>query len=203
VKPLENRFLLSSASSYLAHERVVPPPKPVGIAIQSGAVLDVTVSQPTSNIVHVRDDGTGYVRVDWNGGLVQSFTGVETVAIRAQRARRDQITFNLAKPAPVLPEVESGQHGPAAAAAGESSVQAHSDFSTIQHGGIAIQTGPLLTVTVQKSSRDTVQIADQDAGIVHVSWNGGPGHTFAGIDVIVVDTQKARNIRVTFTEPIA
>jgi hypothetical protein len=128
---------------------------------------------------------------------------VETVAIRAQRARRDQITLNLAKPAPVLPEVETGGHGPAAAATGEASVQAHPERSTIQHGGIAIQTGPLLTVTVEKPSRDTVQIADQGAGIVHVSWNGGHGHTFAGIDVIVVDTQKARNNRVTFTEPIA
>jgi hypothetical protein len=68
-----------------------------------------------------------------------------------------------------------------------------------KHGGVAVQTGTLLTVTFAPGS-NTSQISDSN-GSVQVAWNGGPVHSFTGITTIIVDARKARNDLITFTEP--
>jgi hypothetical protein len=78
--------------------KIGPPRAPLtgGIAIQSGSVLNCLVGQPKGNTVQVTDDVTKhFVEMSWNFGQPQTFTGVTTTIIQAQRARTDQFTFNL------------------------------------------------------------------------------------------------------------
>ena len=74
------------------------PPRTGGIAVQSGSVLSCFVGQTRENVVQVTDDGKGDVAMSWNFGQPHSFHGVATSIIQAQRARTDQITFNLNAP---------------------------------------------------------------------------------------------------------
>jgi hypothetical protein len=58
--------------------------------------------------------------------------------------------------------------------------------------GVAVQSGSVLTVTVNKRTTNTVEISNSGGGAVAVEWNGGAVHSFAGIATIVVHTQNAR-----------
>jgi len=64
-----------------------------GTAVQSGTLLTVKVSKPTTNQVQILDQGGGAVEVDSNGGGAQSFTGVTTILVQAKNTGNDQITF--------------------------------------------------------------------------------------------------------------
>jgi hypothetical protein len=64
-----------------------------GTAVQSGSVLTVMVDQPRSNVVQITNAGGGNVQVEWNGGMVHSFTGVATAVVNASNATKDDITL--------------------------------------------------------------------------------------------------------------
>ena len=65
-----------------------------GIAVQSGSVLTVTVNKRTSNTVEISDSGGGAVAVEWNGGAVHLFTGVATIVVDTQNARKDLVALD-------------------------------------------------------------------------------------------------------------
>jgi len=202
LKPLENRFLLSSTdhSSF----RAALAPKHGGIAVQSGTVLSVTVDRPTTNTVQVTDDGKGDVQAEWNGGAVNSFTGVNTVQVHAEKARNDRIRFSLTGPATVLPDVAIRSRGrtdltPTPDESGHPLV--HVSVPTPpKHGGVAVQTGTVLNVTVDSPRTNTVQITDVGAGDIQVAWNGGTVHSFTGVTTIVVNAKKAGNDQISFRD---
>jgi hypothetical protein len=63
----------------------------------------------------------------------------------------------------------------------------HSLFAALlapKHGGIAIQSGTLLSVTVDRPTTNTVQVTDDGKGDVQVDWNGGATHSFTGVDTV-------------------
>jgi hypothetical protein len=62
--------------------------------MQSGSILTVTVNKPTSNTVEISNNGGGAVEVEWNGGAVHSFTGVETIVVDTQKARNDLVALH-------------------------------------------------------------------------------------------------------------
>jgi hypothetical protein len=62
-----------------------------GLAVQTGSELTVTVNRPTTNVVDFKVDKV--VEVEWNGGMVHSFTGVATIIVNTRNARLDQVTF--------------------------------------------------------------------------------------------------------------
>jgi hypothetical protein len=64
-----------------------------GTAVQSGSVLTVMVNRPLSNVVQITNAGGGNVQVEWNGGMVHSFTGVATIVANASNATKDDITL--------------------------------------------------------------------------------------------------------------
>jgi hypothetical protein len=204
VKPLEDRVLLSSLSS--AHrERVLVFPFPLpspnrlprtgGIFVQNGTVLDIGVGQPTTNTVQVTDDHAGHVQAEWNGGPVHSLTGVATIVVQAEWARHNQITFNLTGPTALA--VVS--HTPTAAA------PAHEEGSPVRiksgrTSGTAVQSGSVLTVTVNRPASNVVQLTNNGAGNVQAEWNGGTVHSFTGVATLFVDTQNAKKDEVILTD---
>jgi hypothetical protein len=199
------------------------PPRTGGIAIQSGSVLSCFVGQPKMNMVQVIDDGKGHVEMSWNFGQLQAFTGVTTTVIQAQRASTDQFTFHLShgdtvtavaaaagttfhQPGPSTGSaaIELGPHAPTDPVS--ANAKGH-PLDIVQHhrtGGTAVQTGSLLTVTVNRPKTNIVQItncvAGAHAGTVEVDWNGGMVHSFTGVATIVVDTHNARKDQVTLTD---
>src|SRR5262249_56211481 len=56
-----------------------------GRAVQTGSELTVTVNRPTTNIVQIGSAtagaGAGKIRVEWNGGMVHTFLGGETLVV--------------------------------------------------------------------------------------------------------------------------
>jgi hypothetical protein len=62
-----------------------------GFAVQTGTELTVTVNGPTTNIVDFKVGRV--VEVEWNGGLVHSFTGVATIVVNTRNATKDQVTL--------------------------------------------------------------------------------------------------------------
>jgi hypothetical protein len=62
-----------------------------GLAVQTGSELTVTVNRPTTNVVDFKVDKV--VEVEWNGGLVHTFTGVATIVVNTRNARKDQVTL--------------------------------------------------------------------------------------------------------------
>jgi hypothetical protein len=73
------------------------------------------------------------------------------------------------------------------------------DKDKIDHGGLAVQTGSELTVTVNRPNSNVVQLNDS-GGAVQAEWNGGPVHSFSGVETIVVDTRNARKDQVTLDD---
>ena len=61
-------------------------------------MLTVTVNRPSTNVVQITNQGGGAVQVEWNGGPVHPFQGVETIVVDTRNARKDQVT--LTDPAP-------------------------------------------------------------------------------------------------------
>jgi hypothetical protein len=72
--------------------------KVAGFAVQTGSELTVTVNRPTTNVVEITDKDKLGVLVEWNGGMVHSFTGVATIVVNTRNARKDQVTLNDAGP---------------------------------------------------------------------------------------------------------
>jgi hypothetical protein len=195
VNPLENRFLLMCGPPLGGHELLC------GIAVQTGTVLSISVNMPTTNTVQVTDDGAGDVQADWNGGAVHSFNGVDTVHVHTEKARNVHVTFSLIGPSTITPDVAVRPHRQTdTATAHEGGDRVFRVATPRKHGGIAVQSGTVLTVTVNRPRTNTVQITDVGAGNIQVAWNGGSGHSFTGVATIVVDARKARNDHVTFTE---
>jgi hypothetical protein len=112
-------------------------------------------------------------------------------------------TFHQGGPSAGSAAIELGPHGPTDSAG--THAEGH-PLDLVQHhrtGGTAVQTGSLLTVTVNRSKTNVVQITNEGAGNVQVEWNGGPVHSFAGVDTIVVDTRNARKDQVTLTDRVS
>jgi hypothetical protein len=193
VKPLESRLLLSrqvrfpdgTPFSFPAFPRL---PRTGGVSEQSGTVLGIGVGQPTTNTVQVTDEGQGGIQAKWNGGPVHSLTGIQATVIQAQRARSNQIKFNLTSSRTSQAAVAVGLHVPTDAALASEGGHPLGRRT----GGIAVQSGSLLTVTVNKRTSNTVAISTSGGGAVAVEWNGGAVHAFKGVATIVVDTQNAR-----------
>ncbi len=199
VKPLESRLLLSRQVSFPDGTSFIFPtflrlPRTGGVSEQSGTVLGIGVGQPTTNTVQVTDDGQGGILAEWNGGPVRSFSSIKATVIQVQRARSNQITFNLTSPRTSPTAVAVGLHVPTDAAL--PSEGAHPQILRLtkapRTSGTAVQSGSVLTFSVNKSTTNTVEISNSGGGAVAVKWNGGAVHSFAGIATIVVDTQNAR-----------
>jgi hypothetical protein len=145
--------------------KISPPsvPRTGGLAIQSGSVLSCFVGNPKGNTVHVTDITKGTVEMSWNFGQPQSFTGVATTVIHAERARTNQFTFNLTHgdtvtavaaaagstfdqpvPSTASTAIELSPHGPA------DTVRAKAGHPLAHHhnepGGLTIQTDKELTL---------------------------------------------------------
>jgi hypothetical protein len=65
-----------------------------GSAFQTGSVLTVTVDRPMTNTVEISNEGGGAVATKWNGGAVHSFTGVDTIVVNTQNARKDLVAID-------------------------------------------------------------------------------------------------------------
>jgi hypothetical protein len=198
VKPLESRLLLSQSQkvsfpdgSSFAFPLFRHLPRTGGVSVQRGTHLGIGVGQPTANTVQVNDDGQRDVQAEWNGGPAQSFTGIHSIVIEAQRARDNQITFNLTGHGTGGAAVAVGSHVPTDATL--ASEGRHPLIVDIRRtSGAGIQSGSVLTVTVNKPTSDTVAISNDGGGSVAVEWNGGHVHSFTGVATIVVDTRNAR-----------
>jgi len=69
-----------------------------------------------------------------------------------------------------------------------------------QIGGVAVQTGTVLTITVvRKPSISTVQVIDNGAGAVSAAWDGGKVHSFSGVETIDTNVEGPRSEEVTYT----
>jgi len=198
VKPLESRLLLSLQVSFPDGTSFIFPtfprlPRTGGVSEQSGTVLGIGVGQRTTNTVHVTDDGQGGIQAEWNGGPVHSFTGITSSVIQTERSRSNQITFNLTSPRTSPADVAVGSQ--VATDAVLRSEGAHPQKPRVlkvsRTSGAAVQSGSVLTVTVNKGTTNTVAISNSGGGAVAVEWNGGAVHSFAEIATIVVDTQNA------------
>jgi hypothetical protein len=66
-------------------------------------------------------------------------------------------------------------------------------------GGVAIQTGTLLGVTVDRFAPNTVHVAYDGAGDVQVKWNAGRYHSFSGVETVDIHAQGVRRDTMTFT----
>src|SRR5262249_11254563 len=73
------------------------------------------------------------------------------------------------------------------------------DLRIARTSGHAVQTGSILTVTVNRPRTNIVQITNVGAGNVVVGWNGGAAHSFTDVTTIIVDTHNARKDQVTLT----
>jgi hypothetical protein len=76
------------------HREMLRHARTSGQAVQSGSLLTVTVSRPTTNLVQINNEGGGAVQVEWNGGAVHSFTGVQTIVVDTKNGRKDQVTLS-------------------------------------------------------------------------------------------------------------
>jgi hypothetical protein len=202
VKPLENRCLLSSGASVGFSPLFPHLPRTGGVSAQTGSMLAIGVGQPTTNAVQLTDDSRGDIQAEWNGGPAHSFSTVTTTVIQAERARTNQVTIDLTAP----------RTSPAALAAGslaatDAAIPGGGHAREIIHhartSGLAVQSGSLLTVTVNRPHVDVVTINNQGGGAVQVEWNGGPMHSFSGVDTIVVDMKNGREDQVTLNDPAA
>jgi hypothetical protein len=190
VNPLESRFLLSGleprGGTTGGDDLPRLLPRTGGVSVQTGSELGIGVGQPTANTVQVTDDHVGNVQAQWNGGPLHSFTGVTTTFIEAERTQFNQVVFNLTSP----------RTGPAAAAVGTQVTM----LSRARTSGIAMQTGSVLTVFVDRPISNVVQITNAGGGNVQVEWNGVKSHSFAGVATIIVDTSNARKDDIILTD---
>ena len=186
VKPLESRLLLSRQVSFpdgtsFIFRTFLRLPRTGGVSEQRGTVLGIGVGQPTTNTVQVTETGQGGIQAEWNGGPVHSFSGIRSSVIQTERSRSNQITFNLT----------SARTGPTALAVGlqvptdavlpsESANSQKLRPEARRTSGTAVQSGSVLTVTVDRRTTNTVEISNGGGGAVAVEWNGGAAHSFDG-----------------------
>jgi hypothetical protein len=57
--------------------------------------------------------------------------------------------------------------------------------------------GTILRVGVGQPTTNAVEVTD-DKGNIQAEWNGGPVHSFTGINTTVIQTARARSDQVTF-----
>jgi hypothetical protein len=69
-----------------------------GSAVQSGSVLTVTVIKRTTNTVEISNSGGGAVAVEWNGGSAHSFTGIATIVVDTEHARKNLVALDDVTP---------------------------------------------------------------------------------------------------------
>jgi len=202
VNPLESRFLLSGTDPRggTTGGDDLPRflPRTGGVFVQTGSELGIGVGQPTRNTVQVTDDHAGNVQAQWNGGPNHLLTGVTTTFIEAERARHDQITFNLTAPRTGPAAVAVGSHVPTGAV--PASEERHPRIIRGRTSGTAVQSGSVLTVMVNRPKSNVVQIANAGGGNVQVEWNGGKSHSFAGIATIVVNVSNATKDYIILTD---
>jgi hypothetical protein len=188
LKPLESRFLLSSTAQTGLQDPIGPEPEgDRGVATQSGSVLSVVVDHSKTNTVQVTDDHAGNVQAEWNGDPTHSFTGVTATSILAERATHNQITITVTSPRTSPGAVAVGSHDPTGP-------------EPEGPRGTAVQSGPVLTVMVNRPKSNVVQLTNAGGGNVQVEWNGGMSHSFTGVATIVVDTLRATKDQVTLTD---
>ena len=195
VKPLESRLLLSRQVSFPDGTSIIFPtfnhlPRTGGVSEQSGTILGIGVGQRTTNAVQMTDDGQGGIQAEWNGGPVHSFTSINATVIQAQRARRNQITFNLTSPRTGPTAVAVGSQIPTDAAL--TSEDAPPVRARVQRtSGIGVQSGSVLTVTVNK--RRPIRWRSAIAAGALSRWNGTVvlSTPSRGVETIVVDTKNA------------
>ena len=213
VNALESRLLLSQSQkvSFPDGSSSVFPlfktlPNKGGVFVQDGSVVSIGVGQPTTNAAHVTDDGAGNDTVEWNGGPVHSLTGVDSTLIETRRAKANQITINLTSPGTSPAAVAVGAIVPTDAARASDVEHPREFLMKRRTGGVAIQTGSVLTITVDLPTINAVAITNDGGGAVAVEWTiaATPGrspvalipccpvHAFTGVDTIVVDTQSAK-----------
>jgi hypothetical protein len=69
-----------------------------------------------------------------------------------------------------------------------------------QSGGVAVQTGTVLSITVvRKPPISMVRVSDDGAGEVTAEWDGGPAHSFSGVQTIDIDVEGPRRDDVSYT----
>ncbi len=204
LKPLESRLLLSQEVSFPDGTSFIFPtflhlPRTGGVSVQMGTVLGIGVGERKNNAVQVTDLGNGDFQAEWNRGPVRSFTVVKSIVIEAQRASRNHITFNLTGLSTYGTAVAVGSQVPTeAVSAGE---VGHPMNVRIQRtSGAAVQSGSILTVTVNKPTTNIVEISNNGGGAVEVEWSGGAVHSFTGVATIEVDTRKATNDLIALNE---
>jgi len=67
--------------------------------------------------------------------------------------------------------------------------------------GTAVQNGTELTVTVNKPVSNTVIILDEGGGTLKVESDDGSAHVFEGVTTIQVHAERARHDRIIFYTP--
>jgi hypothetical protein len=179
LNPLETRFLLSALTfpdgSTYTSPTFVRLPRTGGVSAQSGTLLSIGVGQRPGNMVNYTETGAGIVAAEWNGGPTHVFAGIGATIIQAERSRDDVIVFQVGSASPVAAE-SSGQTHP---------VHIQNARRT---SGTAVQTGSLLTITVDRSTMNRVSISNYNHGaMVFAEWNGGAAHSFAGVSTIIVN----------------
>jgi len=197
VKLLENRVLLSqsqhvdfpdgSSFNFFLFQNL---PRTGGVSMQSGSVLGIGVGQPKTNSAQVTDDGVGDDTVEWNGRPTQSFTGIKSTVIQIERAKTNTVTFHLVAPRTSPDAVAAGSNVPTDAVLA-SEAGHRQQLVRLRTNGAAVQSGSLLTVTVDKTKSNIVEISNEGGGAVAVEWNGGSAHSYTGVSTIVVDTKNA------------
>jgi hypothetical protein len=107
---LEKRHLLSAsvhAESKTVcfpdgHCFIIPPlmlPRTGGATVQSGSVVSLGVANsPPNSTVSITDDGKGDFQLQWDGGAVHSFTGVQTLEVNVAGPQSDQVNYTLTGP---------------------------------------------------------------------------------------------------------
>jgi hypothetical protein len=173
-------------------------PRTGGVFVQTGSELGIGVGQPTRNTVQVTDDHAGDVQAQWNGGPNHLLTGVTTIFIEAERARHDQITFNLTSPPTSPVAVAVGAHVPTGAV--PASEEGHPQIIHGRTSGTAVQSGSVLTVMVNRPKSNVVQITNAGEGNVQVEWNGGTSRSFESVATIVVPASNATKDDIILTD---
>jgi hypothetical protein len=210
VKSLEQRLLLSSASSDPKKEKIT------GFAVQTGPVLSVTCIRRQGNTMEVTDLGPGEITVAWNGGPPHSFTGVTTTNFLAENARHDQWTFDLISATKKGVASVGGpafrDPGPSTGSAGielgprrpADLIIAHADGHSLRHKApfTATQVGSEIFVGIYTAglNNKAVQLTNLGGGVVDENVGGTSPQIFTGIQTIVVDGNDLKKCEVTFID---
>jgi hypothetical protein len=64
-------------------------------------------------------------------------------------------------------------------------------------GGVSVQVGAVVGIGVGQPHGNTAQIDDDGSGNFTAEWNGGPSHSFAGVQAVGVFAERARNNEIT------